>query len=180
MKHILKGHIGAKAGITLLCLIQASGLLEAWLHSPFSRYGMVAFLIWLLPFLRLPQIKQDSRYNVIAAVTLVLVILGTITNLNALCYIALALTMSLWFPVSHALIIWIIGSLSWMPVLGWSLSGIGVNLVNELRIGIAVFTSAYLIIYHLNPLHLLGFNSHTERHSKAPQQGNSTPREITS
>ena len=30
---------------------QSRNLLEAWLHSPFDRWGWLAFLIWLVPFL---------------------------------------------------------------------------------------------------------------------------------
>ena len=102
--------------IAAFCAWHSADLLQAWLHSPYERFGWLAFLIWLIPAARSVFRGVDtSRHFKLAILSLALSFIGTIGDLNFLCYCGLAGIVGAMGGVSGRAWLWLAMSVCWMP-----------------------------------------------------------------
>jgi len=106
------------------CAVQSDGLLLAWRTSPFDYLGWVALLLWCLPLVSQclrPDLEFEPgriEYCLMGAALLVS-LLGSMTSLNALKYLGLALAIVALHRWSPANILWFLGAAGWMPAFGY-------------------------------------------------------------
>ena len=121
-----------EAGFLLVCglylIWNIRDLPNAWLHSPFDRWGWLAFCIWIFPVVffvfRAGRIFGMAWLWCGVAVTLA----GTLLDLHFLKHAGFALACAGAPPVDKGrfrLIFWLVCALCWMPALGWALKGVG-------------------------------------------------------
>ena len=138
--------VAAGAAISLYAAWNARNLLAAWLHSPYDRYGWLAFLLWVFPIgclwmTRLHTDHAGSKQVSSAAFAIALAIsfAGVISDLGALKYLGLAIALAGFLPLQPASFVYLACAAAWMPAAGWALSSHGSLLVNSIRatIGLA-------------------------------------------
>ncbi|HQU08647.1 MAG: hypothetical protein B7X06_01155 [Verrucomicrobia bacterium 21-51-4] len=112
--------------IVALCFWQSRNLLDIWQHSPYDAAGLWAFLIWLLP---LRQAWDDRARGLPSAIPMwgaVGLCMGAIfVDMHVVAYYALALSiigLRQWAWTSW---VWLVGAISWMNVIGYTLSNYG-------------------------------------------------------
>lgn len=123
-------------------------LFDGWISAPYDQLSLFAFLIWMVPlFLRRKWVDgamEESLQYMYMSFALLIYILGVISSLNALKYIALAFTLSL---ISHrylVIFVMMITSVSWMPLFGWFLKDFSVPIVNGLRLLLSSLGTVFL------------------------------------
>ena len=107
--------------IILYCGWNAKGLLFAWAYSPMEAFSWLAFLIWCLPLLYwiaycLPALEISS---ICLGSALLFSLMGNLGSVNTLHYFALSLALASVAPQKMTTWVWMTGSISWMPLLGW-------------------------------------------------------------
>jgi hypothetical protein len=121
----------------------AGALFEAWQHSPFDRADAVAWVIWIAPVVASLLASGEASLGWLIA-ALAISMAGAFLELNLAKQIGFAVAcagltggrMSFW--------LWLPAALSWMPVLGWCVSGLGTTMVGGLRVALAAAgTTAY-------------------------------------
>lgn len=131
---------------------QSRNLAEAWLHSPFDRWGWLAFLIWLTPLVlskvRAPsESRQSTKDRNCFLAGLLLTFLGDLGSFNVSRNVGLGLILLGFAPVQGCT--WMAGLCSgaWMPALGWfgSQASLGPVAMSVLRLGIAVLGTIYAL-----------------------------------
>lgn len=125
---------------------EARDLWFAWNHSPFDALGWLAFAIWVSPlFLNARKDVHQTKYVIVG---IALILLGTIGELNAFIYFGLAAVLGGLQSWRQGRVLWLLGSLSWMPLFGYFLSqflSCGVNLVR-----VALATASVLVLFRKN------------------------------
>jgi len=114
----------------------STGLVHAWEHSPYDRFGWLAFLFWLAPvpwiLCRRPGRVAGQGWPSWLGLTLAMI--GMVGDLNALGYAGLACAVAGLLPGSARILPWLILSISWMPALGWLARTLPVPAVAGLRL----------------------------------------------
>jgi hypothetical protein len=127
----------AGAASLIYCLYQAQDLGHAWTSSPFDRAGSMAFLLWALPILYKAWSGRSMRMTWFAA-GVILSLLGSLGDLNAVKYGGLAVTACGFLPVLRVTWIHLAAAACWMPLLGWLLGFTGPAAVNGMRVALAL------------------------------------------
>lgn len=138
--------------VAIYCAWNARDLAIAWQHNRYDRYGWIVLLIWCLPLILLmfvPSRRKASEksQSVYTAAGLLFSFIGAIGSLNFFEYVGLALIMANWMPFSWLQILWVLSSLSWMPVLGWIGSRFFLDHILMVRILLSFSASALLSYY---------------------------------
>ncbi len=114
--------------ICIYCMWQSENLINAWLYSPYDRFGWITFITWCMPLVffwgrqsKIPDPPPEGR-PLFLGLGLLFSFHGVAGSMHALEYIGLAFALAGLMPSLKWGIIWIGSSVSWMPVLGW-LSG---------------------------------------------------------
>jgi len=142
-------------GILILayCVWNAKDLIQSWFQiSLYEHYSWIILAVWLLPWLYFWLIAARSGERVINSTllgaALLLSLLGRIGALHLLSYIGLALALAAFVPWSVSTFIWLVCSITWMPVSGWAASHLALNYIRYLfvvRLVIAAAASFWLI-----------------------------------
>ncbi|MBB6048732.1 hypothetical protein [Armatimonas rosea] len=114
-----------------LSLWQSRELLVAWQSAPLERVSGLLFTLWALPSLwelRTTRLPQPS----LVTAGLALTALGTLTDIHALCFGGLALSLAAWRR-SFSLI-YVLAALLWMPLT--SMIGMRLHLPALLLLGL--------------------------------------------
>lgn len=138
----------AAAGIAicLYAIWNARSLMTAWLHSPYDRWGSIAFLCWIVPVIFLWTVRffangaeDRSISTAVPGIALAVSFAGSATDLSALKYLGMALSIAGFLPVRPATLAWLGCAAAWMPAAGWAFSTYSPALVNSTRavIGLA-------------------------------------------
>lgn len=112
--------------ILAYCLINSYELFNSWIHAPYEKMSWILFLIWCFPLFLIWTIKfaksptAELRINFFFLWgALSLTLFGVIGSLNAFIFFGLALAIASFFPWGWPTLIWLCGSLAWMPAIGW-------------------------------------------------------------
>lgn len=100
-------------------------LVNTWLGSPLDRVGGFLFLAWILCLFAVPSLRLQSDGNRrLAWISLSLLFLGSLIELNALRLLALPLAAAAFLrePFRFPVVCWMGASLAWMPVSTWLLA----------------------------------------------------------
>lgn len=132
---------------------QSLNLLEAWLYSPFDRWGWLAFVLWLAPLLGLRATEQRPLFGgcktsrPLLLTGLALTFLGDLGSFNASCNAGLALIILSFAPAQCRNLTTGLASASWMTALGWfgSQAALDPATLNALRIGIAAVGAGWTL-----------------------------------
>lgn len=138
---------GLELAVIGFCAWQASDLLTTWRTSPFDRWGWLSFVIWLIPVLRaLVGGGMGTNGSVpLTVAALALGFLGRGVELNAVLNLSLALACATLIPPSPRRLLWLIGSLAWMPLLGWLASSVPPLLLASVRVFGAAAAASILL-----------------------------------
>ena len=122
-----------------------AGLSHAWRHSPYDRYGWLAFFIWLIPAVRNVVAGADpgGRFA-LTLVSLGLALTGVIGDLNFLVYCGLAGIIGALANVSGRAWLWLALTFCWMPAFGYGVCEIlhlSPHLVPIPRLLVAIFAT---------------------------------------
>lgn len=95
-----------------LSLWQSRELVVAWQSAPLERFSRLLFLAWALPSLRELRRAWEPQAALVGA-GLAATALGTLADINALCFVGLALSLAAW----RRTLSWryVLGALLWMP-----------------------------------------------------------------
>lgn len=131
----------AERAVLVFCVWQAVDLLTAWQHSPFDGLGWLAFGIWLTPtlasaFRSSPAGPKLYRNAGLAWVALLSCLVGMVTDTHFFKHCALAFACAAVTPPFRFWRIWLVASLTWMPLLGWLLAGLPWLAVVLVRLGV--------------------------------------------
>lgn len=128
-------------------------LFKAWRHSPFDRFGWLAFLLWLVPLIipfccgNTPRQIPEPRESVLPPtcalswIALIIAVLAVIVDVNAMRYVALALALGAWMPRHWLTIVWLVLAIAWMPALGWLGASLKATGLNGLRVLLGAFAA---------------------------------------
>jgi hypothetical protein len=112
--------------ILLYCLWNSADMFKSWVSAPYERFSWLFFLLWLLPLIYLWILKSTGKWagglpvnNFFLWAALIITLLGILGNINAVIYVGLAFSMASFMPWGPFLLIWLAGSISWMPAFGW-------------------------------------------------------------
>ena len=113
------------------------GLLDAWRHAPYDRLGGIAFLLWIAPlvwrYARSPR-PWSTGHPVWPWVALVLLLGGSLADINAVQYLALAAALTAFQPRHGLTLLWLVTGAAWMPALGWLGAPLGTMGMHGLRL----------------------------------------------
>jgi hypothetical protein len=154
--------VAAGAAITVYAAWNARNLVSAWLHAPFDRRGIPAFVLWNVPIAclwisrllnsRNPKSEIRNRRCPVSpvafAIALVVSFSGVAADLYVLEYLGLAIALAGFLPVRPATFAWLACACAWMPAAGWAFSSCGPALVNSFRavIGLAAVSMTPLLL----------------------------------
>lgn len=123
---VMRRPIWLGLALVAYCAWRSDDIVGAWQKDPRNFFGWVAFLIWLSP-LASPRIRVDAaqgftkeNYAFLWS-GLGMSFIGTLGELNTLCYAGLACVlvgMSKW---SWLRIPWLVAACCWMPLFGYAL-----------------------------------------------------------
>jgi hypothetical protein len=113
------------------------GLLEAWRHAPYDRLGWIAFLLWIAPLVwRFSQPPRPwfAGHPACSWLALLLLLGGSLADINALKYGALAVALAGFQPRLLLTVPWLLLGVAWMPALGWLGAPLGTAGMHGLRL----------------------------------------------
>jgi hypothetical protein len=122
------------------------GLIEAWRHAPFDRWGWLAFVLWLAPLAwRAGRHPGDlgSGFTSLSWAALGLLLTGSLADVNALTYGALAVALGRLMPRRRVTFVWLALAVAWMPVLGWLGAGLGPSGMTALRLALGATAGGF-------------------------------------
>lgn len=131
--------------ILAYCVWNSLDLFQGWSNAPYERFSWLLFLIWCLPplYYRVKNKSNGEALNKIYLwLALILSFLGALGNLNAVKYVGLACALASFMPWNPLLLIWFVGSSSWMPATGWLGSHYFSGYVFGLRLSILIAAMA--------------------------------------
>lgn len=111
LKYALSGLVIA------FCAWSARELLEYWSFSPYDRVAPWAFLLWLTPLLKLKGKAPEPSWALLL-MAVVIGVYGTILSDTSVASVALALSIVSVTPCHWGNLLWLVFSVSWMPILG--------------------------------------------------------------
>ena len=121
--------------IILFCAWASRELVNAWWHSPFDRFGWLAFLLWLTPVVVHEFHRSDSKNGIACSgAGLVAATFGLMAQLNAATYAGLAFAVAGLLPWNPMVALWLAFSLAWMPLTGWLCGDFGGHATLALRL----------------------------------------------
>lgn len=145
--------------IAVYCAFQSSHLVAAWRHSPFDRWSWIALLIWLAPlgavWTRTPAEFRLGRLNHwLLGLALLVSLLGTVTSMNAIKYVALAISVLGMIRWRWTHLVWFAGAAAWMPAFGYFAAGFirtgpPVDLILMLALRVSVVTAVIFCLWKL-------------------------------
>lgn len=127
--------------ILAFATIQVRGLWVDWQHSPMDRLGWLALALWLIPgiFHRVARggnpVDRLSTLFLLSAAALLLV--GVASELHAMAHVAFALAVAAIARPRSLPWLWLIGAISWMPILTSMTKELPLAAIISLRIIIA-------------------------------------------
>jgi hypothetical protein len=124
-------HVGL--ALFFLSLWQSRELAVAWQSAPLERFSGLLFVVWALPSLRALRATREPHPTLVT-VGLALTALGTLTDINALCFGGLAVALAAWRRDFSLL--YLLGAVLWMPLT--SLIGMRLHLPAPLLLGLRV------------------------------------------
>lgn len=133
----------AGAAICLYAAWNARDLVAAWRHSPYDRFGWLAFLLWSFPAALAAARRADASAAWFGA-GLAVSLAGEVVDLNIVKHAGLAIAIAGFFKTRAATLVWLACALGWMPALGWALNASGAVAVNALRILAAIVPAIFL------------------------------------
>lgn len=136
----------AVLAIAAYAIWSSRSLYAFWRDDPYGYTGWIALAIWLLPLLARP-IRQARGSDVLLVAGLVLTLLGHVVEIHALHYAGLALIVGSAASWNAGTAVWILGAVSWMPVLGYLAKAAPSSVVCIGRIVLAVVFSAFLLLF---------------------------------
>ncbi len=112
------------AVLGLACYNALPTLAEAWLHDLYSRGALIAFVIWVVAqawvyFQRRPLAKPCMVW---LAISLLLGVAGSLSDLRVLHHLALAAAIPGCFGLRMTGLVVLAGAPTWLPATGWFLS----------------------------------------------------------
>lgn len=148
MNSFFKKFLGVELAVVAFSAWQSRALPSAWIHAPYDRLGWLAFLVWIaaLPYLARRGAAPGQAYPLPSLAALALALAGKISEVNALTFAALAVSLCAFARPGAARALWLAGSVSWMPALGWWAHSWPVAAVAGLRLAVAVATCAGLLL----------------------------------
>lgn len=139
--------------IVAYCAWQARDIVGAWRHAPFDRLGWLSLLIWAFPLAWIWRREFQKNHAVGSATVLVaglgISLLGTLGEVNALCYLGLACALAGTVSWSWVLLPWLIAGVAWMPVFGYLVSRGAAGLILPGRLLLALAAALWLWKYKL-------------------------------
>ncbi len=147
-------------GVLLFAGISSQELIFAWTNVYIERFSWAIFVVWCLPLLvhwsNIIMKGVSVEWNVTALVaSIVFTLLGLIGTLNTLCYFGLACGVMALLPPRFSLIPWLLGSVLWMPAVGWFGIYYFPDHLFYIRISIVSICSLWAV-YTLNNRHSIG------------------------
>ena len=121
-----------------------ANLADAWRHAPYDRTGPLAALLWILAAVALPHAPVPARWLLVAAWLASLI--GVVGSLNVARHLAVVCAVAAWLPSLPLRLVVAVTALSWMPALGWALSGWSPFAVNTLRLVAAAGALAFALV----------------------------------
>ena len=128
-----------------LCLVviasyMSQPLLAAWSDDPSLKFGVYAFLIWLISVIvrwRFPLDPWPTSRILYAVLAAGLLFLGILGELQAMVYLAFALLLSL--PIAQSVNRMIAGCIGmlWTPLWSWSMGPFLGTSINAVSLGLA-------------------------------------------
>ncbi len=122
--NVIRTPRGIEIAVGIFCAYYAWPIVDAWRFSPFDKYAWIVFAIWLIPYIcswftisNNADAHIPNTYCLASGIAFSL--FGTIGSFHFFHYIGFACALSGSLPWSWMLLVWLIGSLSWMPVVGW-------------------------------------------------------------
>ncbi len=128
----------AGVAVALYAGWNARSLFDAWQHSPFDHWDVVAWMIWIIPPILSLRGTQEVRLTWIIT-ALVLTFAGALLDLNLLRHLGFAVACAGLTAPCRGFWLWLPMALTWMPAFGWLLSkyGLGLIAIGLLRVGFA-------------------------------------------
>lgn len=118
----------------------ARSLVPAWRWTPYNQLGWLAFAAWLLPIWWNARLARDEVPRLGFSVgAVVMLVVGTALEINALRYGSLALAVAAFHPPEGRWL-WLAAAASWMPVSGWLGSRFGIP-PNQFAVARVVFAA---------------------------------------
>lgn len=111
--------------ITLVfCAFTSRALFYYWFTFHLEKWSPLLFLIWLSPVIFYQvntwRLSQEYRWNAWGIyLALIFTLIGIFGSLNTACYFGLACLFLSLLPFHFGWVIWLLASVSWMPVIGW-------------------------------------------------------------
>lgn len=143
--------------IACFCLSRCYDLVVFWQTADNAEYwGWVIFLLWLVPlgltWILYIQASSERRFfPALSICGLIMSTLGMLGSLNVLEHMGFACASAALMPWSAYTLLWLIGSVCWMPAFTW-LSG---HLMPTYSfIGRCLLVSLLLVVYYLKNVKL--------------------------
>lgn len=140
--------------IILLCAWVSRDIVDGWRlswhYGSLSALNPVIFILWLLPLLNAYRIP--GGYNLsfsLSTVGLLICIIGQIGELHVLGQIGLALSLGSLLSINIPNMLWIVGSIGWMPAFCWVIGAYNPQLILLLRLAI-VGSTTFIALKNLN------------------------------
>jgi hypothetical protein len=130
--------------------VQSRDLLHAWQHSPFDKFGWLAFFLWLLPLC----FSKRSPNTLFSSLGLLVIFGGSILSLNFLIYAGFAISVSAILGRGWRQIVWLLCAISWMPVFSYLLSRAWPSYILPARIALSLGGTAFLFLWQKTNWHL--------------------------
>lgn len=127
--------------IILYCAVSSLPLFQAWWDSPFEKLSWIAFLVWIAPLL---IHRAQTPSWICLAGALLATLLGTIGSLNTLKYLGLSLSLASFAPMGWAFPLWLLASITWMPLFGWLSAHFFSGFAIPFKLGLVFIASAAL------------------------------------
>ncbi len=147
--------IGLKTSAVLIPVfiyltISCFDLYHAWTTDPFNKTGFWAFCVWLIPAIILIfdiKIRSDEANinQIVLSISIIFCMIGSLGDLNVLQHVAFSLAVASISKNKLTLILTLIASICWMPVLGWVGNNYLALNLDWIRIPIAVIVSLLII-----------------------------------
>ena len=138
--------------ILIYALWNSLELFHSWIGAPYERFSWIFFLLWCAPLVYYGILQWQEKKTIclnipLLWISLFLSFIGLLGDLNAVKYWGLAFALASFMPWGSLLIIWIAGSISWMPAIGWLGSHDFPGVVFPIRFGIALLASISAFLY---------------------------------
>ncbi len=137
--------------VVLYCAWQSRDLVIAWQQSSVDRLGWLALSIWCLPALAqwcVPSRRRETERLRVTLLGLALLcgVLGELGDVNTVQHVGLALALAGIAWRGKRTIPWLLGAISWMPLLAWLAEGTAPADLVPLRLGLALLATGWMLL----------------------------------